>query len=188
MVFDVATKTCAVKTSVNNSRNSDLTNAANFMGQIPPYNSNLLTCPPTTPFYNGATCITCQQPSYFDFSTLSCLNCNPGFTFNTATRQCESTNPSFVTNTSSPNIFYNGNYSSLVSKVQSTQSSLGIPACPTSTPYYQATTNTCVSCPNTTPIFNIKYGSCMSCGPKSFFDSTTHLCISTQKVPLSIAR
>ena len=158
------------------------------MGQVPPYNSNLLTCPPGTPYFNGVSCITCSIPSYFDFTLLSCLNCNPGFTFNINTRLCESTSPSFVTNTSSPNIFYNGNYSTIVAQTQSTQTSLGIPTCPTSTPYYQSTTNTCIACPSATPIFNIKYSSCMSCGLHSFFDATTHICLSTQRIPLSIAR
>ena len=188
LVFNVNTKTCVAKTSLSASKNSDITNASNFMGQVPPYNSNLLTCPPGTPYFNGLSCITCPAPSYFDFTLLSCLNCNPGFTFNVNTRLCQSTNPSFVTNTSSPNIFYNGNYSTIVTQTQSTQTSLGIPTCPTSTPYYQSTTNTCIACPSATPIYNIKYSSCMSCGPHSFFDATTHICLSTQRIPLSIAR
>ena len=93
-----------------------------------------------------------------------------------------------MTNTSSPNIFYNGNYSTIVTKTQNTQTTLGVPTCPTATPYYQTTTNTCIACPPSAPVFNIKYSRCMACGPHAFFDQTTHLCISTQRIPLSIAR
>jgi hypothetical protein len=158
------------------------------MGQVPPYNSAILSCPSTTPYFNGISCISCSLPAYFDFTQLSCLNCNPGYTFNPTNRLCEASNPSFVTNTSSPNIFYNGNYPALVTKVQSQQASSGASVCPPSTPYYQATSNSCIACPSGQPVFNIVYSQCMSCGPAGFFDPTTHLCLSTTRVPLSIAR
>ena len=88
MVFDTLTRTCIARTSLNASRNSDITVATNFMGTVPPYNNLLMTCPPTTPYFDGLSCVTCMPPMYFDFTILSCLSCNPNFTFNPTTRQC----------------------------------------------------------------------------------------------------
>ena len=175
-------------TSVSNQYNSNIAQANNFMGQVPAYNPALLTCSAGTPFFDGFACITCTPPNYFDFSTFACQPCPSGTTFNPSNRLCIYPNPSYVTNMSDPNIFYNGNYTALQANISQTQVTYSLPTCPAGTPFYQATTNTCIVCPSSTPVFNIKYSSCMNCGPSAFFDPTVHICISTQRIPLSLTR
>lgn len=72
LIFDTNTKSCVPKTTTSTSRNSNIEKASNFMGRLPAYNSSLLTCPEGSPYFNGVACTTCQQPSYFNFQTLTC--------------------------------------------------------------------------------------------------------------------
>ena len=188
LVFDVTTKTCIPQTSASFMYNSNIAQSTNFMGQVPPYNSALLTCSLTTPYFDGSTCVACSLPNYFDFATLTCQPCPPSTAFDPTNRLCTYSSPSYVTNLNNPNIFYNGNYSALQTTLSQSQLTYASVTCPGSTPFYDATTNTCIACPSSTPVFNIKYNSCMNCGPQGFFDPTIHLCISTQRVPVSLTR
>jgi len=188
LTFDTTTKSCIPQTSVSNQYNSNIAIANNFMGIVPAYNPALLTCSPGTPFFDGLACITCSAPNYFDFTTLSCQPCPSGTVFNPSNRLCIYPNPSYVTNMSNPNIFYNGNYTVLQASINQQQLANSLATCPSGSPFYDATTNTCISCPSSTPIFNIVYNRCMNCGSNAFFDQTIHICVTTQRIPLSLTR
>jgi hypothetical protein len=188
LVFSTLSRTCVPRTSANNSRNSNLVGAGNFMGQVPPYDPALLTCPAGSPFFDGLACITCQLPAYFDFLSLACQNCPAGTAFNAHVRLCEYSTPAFATNTSDPNIFYNGNFTAEAARLGQLQASLGIPTCPPGVPFYSSTTNLCMACPSSSPIFNLKYSQCMNCGSSGFFDLSTHICLSSFRIAPSLTR
>lgn len=119
----------------------------NFVGSIPAFNSQLATCPTDQPFFNGNACIGCALPNYADFSSLTCKPCNAGYTFNTENRQCVIMKPQFYTSPKANNIYYNGNFNSVLANIESLKlSNPGIQECPTPTPYFDYQKNSCISC------------------------------------------
>lgn len=42
------------------------------MYAMPQYNDTLLTCDSNAPYFNGAACIACNLPSYFNFKSFNC--------------------------------------------------------------------------------------------------------------------
>ena len=148
------------------------------MKQMPQYNSSLDSCATIAPYFNGEVCIACNLPSYFNFQTSKCQNCSPLQTFNTGNRQCQFVNQNFVTNLNNSNIYYNGDFNSIITSTnQKLSSNQNIQICPNDAPFYDATTNKCSSCPSNAPIFNIKYNLCMACGSDSHFDENSRICV-----------
>mgnify|MGYP002080080676 CR=1 FL=1 len=94
--------------------NSNMAVINNFFGTVPAFNTQLSTCPSDRPFYDGNQCISCSLPQFIDFNSLTCKSCESGKTFNIDNRQCVFEAPSFYTRTSSENIFYNGNFSTVI--------------------------------------------------------------------------
>lgn len=148
LTFNSTTMSCQLVTLSSSAQNSNVENASNFMYQMPQFNSSLSTCTASAPFFNGMSCVSCSLPSFFNFKTLTCTNCLPQQSFNAQNRQCVYTNQTSVTDTTNPSIYYNGNYNSLVNSIQSTTSTNpNITVCPTNSPFYDATSNQCISCP-----------------------------------------
>ena len=113
--FDLGTHKCV---RIQSTRfNSNMISLNNFVGTIPDYNSQLATCPADQPFFNGNSCIPCSLPNYADFGTLSCQACSSGFSFNTENRQCVISKPQFYTNTKASNIYYNGNFNTVLANI-----------------------------------------------------------------------
>jgi hypothetical protein len=186
--FDTVLKSCRPASSSTNARNSNIEKASNFRGRVPLYNSSLLSCPEGSPYFNGAACITCQSPAYYDFEKAYCQHCGTGLSFNVHSRQCEYDKPAFVTDTSNANILFNGNYSQIQTETKTRQGQLGVGVCPGTTPYYDATTNACINCGGDTPIFNLKYSRCVNCGPDSEFDALSRICISRSRIAPTLER
>lgn len=52
-------------------------------------NNTLTVCPDLTPYYNGANCINCVDPTpYYDIDKAICVGCPKDTTFNSATYKC----------------------------------------------------------------------------------------------------
>lgn len=50
---------------------------------------NDVSCPETTPYYNGSACIECKAPKYiFNTTSKACTQCESGQTFNSTTHLC----------------------------------------------------------------------------------------------------
>jgi len=64
----------------------------------------------------------------------------------------------------------------------------GTQICPSSSPFYDATTDMCIICPPSLPLFNIKYNKCISCGSDNYFDTEARICISNQAVNPTLER
>lgn len=190
LIFNISSKSCSPKLdSATAQKNSNIGNINNFMYAMPLYNDSLSTCDQKAPFFNGAACISCDLPLYFNFKTLQCEGCPSGLKFNSQNRLCEYNNQKFISNTANPNIYYNGNYQAMADSINAKRlSDASIQLCPTSTPFYQATTNQCIACPPDLPIFNLKYSKCISCGADSSFDPASRICIYNKKVGLSLER
>lgn len=85
MFFNAETEICEpIPTDLKNSNPT----AVNYAGQQPSSTSLLETCPSSTPFFNGNSCIACESPYYFDYASNSCKVCEDKFTFDVSSRTC----------------------------------------------------------------------------------------------------
>ena len=93
-----------------------------------------------------------------------------------------------MTDTSAENIFYNGDFNEVVKAESEKQTKYKIGKCPSATPFYDATKNSCLKCPPSNPIYNIKYSRCVNCGKDSVYDKYSRICRSNQKISTAIER
>lgn len=129
--------------------NSNMDAISNFMGKIPDFNSALSTCPNDRPFYSSGACTACNLPFFVDFNTMTCSQCPPNYVFNAVNRQCVVTLPNFYTDPKAANIFYNGNFDPIVKDIERQKTQFAyIQQCPTDKPYFNSSTNLCISCPS----------------------------------------
>lgn len=128
---------------------------------------NITNCPLSNPFYNGAACINCTNPTpIFDMKALVCTACPQGQVLDTQAKTCVQgavPTPNVTNATAATNILgalpVNGPYD--------------VP-CPATTPYFNGTG--CVNCVEPTPLFNSTSLTCVSCPTGSTFNSTSHSC------------
>lgn len=169
--------------------NSNMIVVNNFIGTIPSFNSQLATCPNDQPFFNGVSCIACALPNYVDFGTMTCKTCPAGFSFNVDNRECVVMKPQFYTNIKANNIYYNGDFNTVVHGIESLKSgNPGIQECPPETPFFDYQRNACITCSSEFPLFDYKYNRCITCAGQSFYNIESRMCLQDGKVSATVER
>ncbi len=128
-------------------------------------------CPVETPFYNGKICINCTAPTpLFNATSLTCTSCPTGSTYSVDTKSCvivyNATNPTAVGNTIGT--FPNTTQYDVV--------------CPASNPIYINGTCHSVQCPADYPILNVSTLECVNCPAPSYYNATSHSCVTPTPV------
>lgn len=161
----------------------------NFYGTVPPFNTQLSTCPAEKPFYDGNQCIACALPQYVDFNSLTCKSCDAGKIFSVDNRQCVFSTPSYYTRTSASNIFYNGDFNTVINSIQSLKSKYpGIQECPSDNPFFNAQKNICINCAPEYPLWDIKYNRCILCPEYSTYNKDSRICLMNGGVDATVER
>lgn len=167
--------------------NNNMDTITNYIGKIPDFNPAFVTCPSDRPFYSGGQCTVCSLPYYIDFNTNTCTQCQNGYMFNTGNRQCIVGQPNYYTDTKATNIFYNGDFNNVITDInkQKTQF-VGIQQCPSDKPYFNASTNTCITCPTEFPLFDYKFNRCIACTGQSFYNADSRTCLLEGRVSATV--
>ena len=82
--FSVTEKKCLKQAFNSNTQES----GGNFIGKLPAPIAGAETCPVATPYFNGAECIGCPTPSFFDFTDSLCKTCPENTTFDSNSHMC----------------------------------------------------------------------------------------------------
>jgi hypothetical protein len=81
-IFQPNNRSCLARTFNSNPL------AQNYSGSFPAQITGLDTCPITTPFFNGVSCVGCSNLEFFDFGTMGCLTCQTNTVFDPSTHLC----------------------------------------------------------------------------------------------------
>ena len=174
------------------------TNTANPVGLLLPNNMtlstyqsqlpvgpNVVTCPSSTPYFDGTSCISCGPGQLFDVSINTCLTCPSGTTYSNTTYQCMTV--SYYTNITLNNnwISVNRNFTQLQSAMNTAAVVPYAQPCPSSKPFFNG--KTCVACSGSTPYFSFDTNSCQGCGKLTTFSSSLHSCVIIQQRQTSLS-
>lgn len=148
-------------------------NAENFVGKVPQYKKGYPECPSDKRYFNGAECEKCELPKYWNFDKNDCRECDKNQYFDKVARQCvfNDGEQKFRTNVGAINtIYYNGDIEQL--KKEISQSSK--PDCPSDKPFFDKSTNDCITCNGN--VFNFVKNHCMTCPDGTYFNEEYHIC------------
>jgi hypothetical protein len=139
-------------------------NGPNIIGQnqtIGPLIPGTIPCPAAYPFFNGATCFNCYDPTpIFNASTLQCTACTGGI-YSPTDYRCynyNGTNPIYNATIINPQLYPPPNTA----------------FCRQQTPYFNGMT--CISCNGITPYFDQLQYTCVQCPSGTFLNPNTHTC------------
>lgn len=125
---------------------------------------NDIPCPTSTPYFNGATCINCVDPTpIFNATTKSYTQCQAGTAFDRNTSTCTALFP----NASNPI----GNDTVLGQLPP--PSPYDVP-CPPQYPYFIG--NNCIECHDPTPLFDVARNTCTACPTGYTYLISNHSC------------
>ena len=106
----------------------------------------------------------CTKQQYYDFATKKC------------------TTVQYVTSPYEPDEITSGSFTSYVTsydKAKSTNSLLK--NCLPATPFFQKSSQSCISCPSGTPYFDISTDKCVKCGFSQVYNPYQHKCVSQRQ-------
>jgi hypothetical protein len=92
----------------------------------------------------------------------------------------------YFTNLASPNIYFHGNFSQIIAKIQ-LKKAQGLKECSLALPFFDSKSNKCISCPLGSPLFDIRRSKCIKCPSGSSYEPQSRICISKQ-VSMTIER
>jgi len=130
--------------------------------------------------------VPCPKGSFLNQTTQLCQKkghkCGKSQYFDYATGHCVTTK--FITSPYENNLIYNGFFKSYVNSYNKAENVTHPPInCPTSKPYYQKSSQTCISCPTATPYFDLTTDKCVSCSYSQYYDPYAHKCVSQYNSP-----
>lgn len=143
-------------------------------------------CPPGRPFFNGETCIPCDQPTpYFSVADMKCAACPPESEYVAKLKQCRGLTKTTRYYTNLKGLKYimacdDIKLQDIEKEIQNEREAakdqplLVLKECPEDRPF--STGSKCVACGGDTPYFDICKKQCVSCGEGEEWDSTTQTC------------
>ena len=146
---------------------------------------------PVGQYYNNflqicVAVVQCSAGSYLNKTTQLCQKkgkiCGPSQYFDYTVGQCITTK--FMTSPYEKNLIDNGFFKSYVSSYNAAVAGANPPtACSPTTPFYQKSTQSCITCPIATPYFDLSTDQCIQCQFNQYYDPYAHNCVSQHYVP-----
>jgi len=137
-------------------------------------NDNVTNCGNDTPFWNGFSCISCNDPKpIFNIATRECVACPTGQVFDLTTRTCKDSGiKNYKPNAAAESklLVPTGAPTDAIPKYMNT----GDVPCPADKPFVKD--NTCIPCPVDKPYFNLIAKECQNCPTNYIWDPTNHRC------------
>ena len=134
-------------------------------------------CPPSSPLFNGTSCIACAINLIYDLANKKCVACASAYYYNSTYNLCMHM-PQYYPNLNNSNWIVNNTtgLKLLLNMTNKRKLLQGAQMCPSSAPNFNLNTNTCGNCP-TGQFWNYYNYTCMVCPTGLQVDPNTKTCL-----------